>query len=74
MTTFTKLLRDESGAMTIDWIALTAGILLLGIAVVFGIFNTGVQPLVKNIDDELKAATVDTDSIDFGRGGTPPVE
>lgn len=37
MTIFTKFLRDDSGAVTLDWVALTAGILLLGIAVVYGV-------------------------------------
>ena len=32
-----------TGAVTIDWVALTAGILLLGIAVVYGVFEGGVN-------------------------------
>jgi hypothetical protein len=59
MTIFTKFHRDESGAVTIDWVALTAGILLLGIAVVYGIFNGGVAPLKDSINTQLSAA-VDT--------------
>lgn len=47
------LVRDESGAVTVDWVALTAGILLLGIAVVFAIFSEGVDPLVNNIANTL---------------------
>ena len=56
MTIFTKFLRDEAGAITIDWVALTAGILLLGIAVVYAIFNSGVTPLVNSINSSLKTA------------------
>lgn len=56
MTIFTKFLRDEAGAVTIDWVALTAGILLLGIAVVYAIFNSGVTPLVNSINSSLKTA------------------
>lgn len=56
MTTFRKFLHDEAGAVTIDWVALTAGILLLGIAVVYAIFNNGVQPLVTSINESLQAA------------------
>lgn len=59
MTIFTKFLRDEAGAITIDWVALTAGILLLGIAVVYAIFNNGVEPLVSNINSQLSAAGTD---------------
>jgi len=43
------MFRDESGAVTVDWVALTAGILLLGIAVVYAIFNVGVKPLSTKI-------------------------
>ena len=68
MTMFTNFLRDESGAVTIDWVALTAGILLLGIAVVMGVFNSGVQPLVSSINTNLAGATAGTgDGIDFGQ-------
>ena len=56
MTTFKNFLKDEAGAVTIDWVALTAGILLLGIAVVYGIFNTGVSDLVTDINSTLMSA------------------
>lgn len=66
MTYFAKFLRDDAGAVTIDWVALTAGILLLGIAVVYGIFNGGVGALVTQINSNLDGAiTVST--------GTAPV-
>ena len=53
MTIFTKFLSDDAGAVTIDWVALTAGILLLGIMVIYAIFNGGVAGLVNNINLEL---------------------
>lgn len=56
MSKFTKFLSDESGAVTIDWVALTAGILLLGIAVVYAIFNGGVSPLIDSINSNLSIA------------------
>lgn len=56
MNKFTKFLNDESGAVTIDWVALTAGILLLGIAVVYAIFNNGVNPLINSINSNLSGA------------------
>jgi len=58
MTNFTKFLSDDAGAVTIDWVALTAGILLLGIMVVYAIFNGGVSSLVTNINSTLKNVTV----------------
>ena len=56
MNIITKFLRDEHGAVTIDWVALTAGILLLGIAVVYAIFNRGVNPLINSVASNLSTA------------------
>lgn len=56
MNKFQKFLSDDSGAVTIDWVALTAGILLLGIAVVYAIFRNGVAPLVDSINSNLSSA------------------
>ncbi len=53
MFQFTKFLSDDAGAVTIDWVALTAGILLLGIMVVYAIFNNGVSTLVSNVNSTL---------------------
>ena len=53
MTKFTKFLSDDAGAITIDWVALTAGVLLLGIMVVYTIFNQGVSSLVSNVNSTL---------------------
>ena len=44
---------DDTGAVTIDWVALTSAILLLGIMVVYAIFNGGVSTLVSNINSTL---------------------
>ena len=64
MTKFSQFLSDDTGAVTIDWVALTAGILLLGIMVVYAIFNNGVSSLVKNINETLGGIT--TTSVDLG--------
>ena len=34
MTNFITFIRDEDGAVTLDWVALSAGIVLLGIALI----------------------------------------
>ena len=34
MTKFMNFIRDEDGAVTLDWVALSAGVVLLGIAVI----------------------------------------
>ena len=62
MTKFAKFLNDEAGAVTIDWVALTAGILLLGIMVVYAIFNQGVSPLVSKVNSTLGNVTVNVDT------------
>ncbi len=52
----TKFLRNDSGAVTIDWVSLTAGILLLGIAVVYGVYQGGVLPLTGSVNTNLAGA------------------
>ncbi len=59
MKTYGEFFRDDTGAVTIDWVALTAGILLLGIMVVYAIFNGGVAGLVGSINDTLASVTTD---------------
>ena len=49
-------LEDESGAVTVDWVALVGGVLLLGLVVVFTIFANGVTPLSVKIGDTLSEA------------------
>lgn len=51
-----KFLFNDDGAVTIDWVSLTAGILLLGIAVVYGVYQGGVLPLTGNVNGALAGA------------------
>ncbi len=53
MKIYGEFFRDDTGAVTIDWVALTAGILLLGIMVIYAIFNGGVASLVTSINATL---------------------
>ena len=62
MAEFTEFLSDDAGAVTIDWVALTAGILLLGIMVVYAIFNGGVASLVSNVNSTLVGVATDIDT------------
>ena len=70
MTKFTKFLSDDAGAVTIDWVALTAGILLLGIMVVYAIFNNGVSTLVANVNSTLSAVSSDVSLETVTIGGS----
>ncbi len=62
MTKFTEFLSDGAGAVTIDWVALGSAILLLGIMVVYAIFNGGVADLVSNVNSTLTGVTTDIDT------------
>ena len=50
---FNRFLTDDRGASTVDWVALTAGILLLGIVLVYAIFNNGVSNLGSTMNSQL---------------------
>ncbi len=57
MTKFTEFFGDDAGAVTIDWVALTAGIMLMGILVAYAIFNDGVSKMVSNVNPTLAGAS-----------------
>jgi Flp pilus assembly pilin Flp len=48
-----KFLADEDGAVTVDWVVLTAAIVGLGIAVLTSVSN-GAEIMASNIDQELQ--------------------
>lgn len=61
--------RDEDGAVTVDWVVLTAAIVGLGIAVIASI-SGGVNDLAGDISDSLEAGTVNTlDGLDTAATG-----
>ncbi|MEM1375572.1 MAG: hypothetical protein AAGF78_14455 [Pseudomonadota bacterium] len=57
MNFFNKFRRDEDGAVTVDWVVLTAAIVGLGIAILATVSN-GVGDLADAIDSELSTMTV----------------
>ena len=48
---------DEDGAVTVDWVVLTAAIVGLGIAV-YGVISGGIEDLSNDIDGELRRDVV----------------
>ena len=56
---FMTFLRDEGGAVTVDWVVLTAAIVTLGVAVLTLVSN-GVIDLSGDISDALVAISVAT--------------
>jgi len=59
---------DEDGAVTVDWVVLTAAIVGLGIAV-FGVISGGIQNLSGDINTHLETDIVNGG---FGTPATPP--
>ena len=53
MAKFTEFFSDDAGATTIDWLVLTAGILLLSIMILYSIFNNGVSKMTSNLNPAL---------------------
>ncbi len=56
-----RLLRREDGAVTLDWVALTATVLLVGIAVVYAIYENGVLTVVDATNAALSPGVTETD-------------
>jgi Flp pilus assembly pilin Flp len=61
-----RLRKNESGAVTVDWVALTAGIIVVGLAIVWFIMDEGVDVLAGKIVDGLVAVDPGTTT------GAPP--
>ncbi len=49
---FKSFRNDEEGAVTVDWVVLTAAVVGLGI-VAMGVINTGVEGLTTDISNSL---------------------
>ena len=60
MTKFINFIRDEDGAVTVDWVVLTAAIVGLGLAVL-GSVRTGATDLAGDIERSLTATAVQGD-------------
>ncbi|MEM7497363.1 MAG: hypothetical protein AAF371_05145 [Pseudomonadota bacterium] len=54
-----NFLNNESGAVTIDWVALAAGLLILGVAIV-GLLSDELQTVIDAIESSLQQATAVT--------------
>jgi uncharacterized membrane protein YcfT len=50
---------DERGAVTVDWVALTAGLLILGIVVVYAVMNNATGQIM----DDFDTLNVEIDSL-----------
>ena len=59
IATFKNFAANESGAVTVDWVVLTAAIVGLGLAVITSV-RTGVTNLGTDISNSLTSASVAT--------------
>lgn len=59
MKLFMNFAKDESGAVTVDWVVLTAAIVGLGIAVMASV-STGLQDLSGDIEGQLTTQGIST--------------
>jgi Flp pilus assembly pilin Flp len=55
MTKFSAFLNDETGAVTVDWVVLTAAVVGLGL-VVFTFVQPAISNLAEDIGDEVSFA------------------
>lgn len=65
MVNLRRFLRDDTGAINVDWVTLTAGVIVVGIVVVFAVYNAGVAPLVVEVNASVLA---DLDAPEKGKG------
>ena len=49
---FKNFVKEESGAVTVDWVVLTAGIVGLGIGVIYSLANSS-SNVASNISDQV---------------------
>lgn len=61
MKRFIHFLHEDSGAITTDWVALTAGVLVVGLIAVYSIYGNGVTALVVETNDRAIASLADVD-------------
>ena len=61
------LLNDERGAVTVDWVTLTAGVLLFGIMVIYTVMNDSAGYLMDEF--EVLNARYAADAIDVSALG-----
>jgi Flp pilus assembly pilin Flp len=59
-----KFISDESGAVTVDWVVLSAAVVGLSIATV-GVLSNGLEAMVSRIDAELRDQQMSDSFISF---------
>lgn len=50
--------RKDDGAVTVDWVALTAAVLAVGIAVIYAVFEVGVSSAILATSDTVSSVSM----------------
>ncbi|MEZ5912763.1 MAG: hypothetical protein R3D84_11515 [Paracoccaceae bacterium] len=58
---------DDEGAVTVDWVVLTASVVGLGVAA-FNTIGGSVDNVGSGVDDKLSSAAIQTDLSSLGQG------
>ena len=67
-TLIANFAKSESGAVTVDWVVLTAAVVGLGLAVM-AVVSSGVENLTGDIEDQLTGQTIDDTFANDGADG-----
>lgn len=65
---------DKSGAVTVDWVALTAAVVIIGIGLVYAVFgddSQGIGLVSNNLGDGLDSAAANIATGVSNLGGLP---
>ena len=52
-------LKDEGGAITTDWVALTSALIIVAIIIVFTLFSGGITPLSNTINEQIESGSAE---------------
>jgi len=58
---FLSFLNDQSGAVTVDWVTLTAGILVAGMFAVYAIYGSGMEAFTNDLNGTMSKAGTGVD-------------
>lgn len=61
---FRRFWEDTSGAVTVDWVALAAGVLVVGITVVYALYTDGIGELTKSLNSAMSSIDAGIDTGD----------
>ncbi|MEM7547522.1 MAG: hypothetical protein AAF367_18495 [Pseudomonadota bacterium] len=68
---------DETGAVTVDWVALTAAVVVIGIGIAYAVFGpdgtSGINAVVTSLTDELAQAATNIDGSISSLSVPPPL-